>query len=99
MLKNRVQWTRSWIDEIFSAAAWLQVAMLCGYKRELAMRTMHKGLHRALVTSEHNTRATVKAVYSQSYHMPTPGAKAVFRRMASETCLLGGREIRVIAVA
>ena len=75
VLKHWIQWTRSWIAEIFSVAAWLQVAMLCGCRRELAMCARHKALHRALVTSEHNTRATIEVVYSLSYDMPAPCAK------------------------
>ena len=67
--KNGIHWTRSWIPEIFSAAAW-QVALLCGYCPGEVMRAMHKGLHRAYVTSQHDTHATIKAVYSLSYHMP-----------------------------
>ena len=36
------------------------------------MRAMHKGLHRPYGTSPHDTRATIKAVYSLSYKMPAP---------------------------
>ena len=72
VLKNGIHWTCLWIAEIFSVAAWLQVALLCGYRHEQAMRAMHKGLHRAYVTSQHDTRATIKAVYSLSYHIPHP---------------------------
>ena len=36
------------------------------------MCAMHKGLHRAYGTSHHDVRATIKAVYSLSYHLPTP---------------------------
>ena len=33
---------------------------------------MQKGIHRTYVHSAHNTQATIKAVYSLSYHMPPP---------------------------
>ena len=72
------------IAEILSAAAWLQVALLCGYRREATMRSMHKkkGIHRAYVHSAHDTRATIKAVYSLRYHMPAP-PWAVARKVQS----------------
>ena len=54
------------------AVAWLQVALLCGYRTEVAMRAMHKGLHRAYSTTQHDTRATIKAVYSISYRPAPP---------------------------
>ena len=79
MLKNGIRWTRSWITDIFSAAPWLQVALLSGYRREPVMRAMHKGLRRAHVTSEHDTRATIKAVYSLSYHMLAPPCEVALR--------------------
>ena len=72
VLKNGAQLTTIWISEIMSAAAWSQVALLCGYRRERAMRAMHKGIHRAYVQSPHDTRATIKVVYSLSYSMPAP---------------------------
>ena len=72
VLKNGAQWTGTCISEILSAATWLQVALLCGYRREMAMRAMHKGIHRAFVQSPHDTRATIKAVSSLSYSMPAP---------------------------
>ena len=40
------------------------------------MRSMHKGIHRAYVHSAHDTRATIIAVYSLSYHMPAPPCAA-----------------------
>ena len=54
VLKNGAQWTCTWISEILSAAAWLQVALLCSYRCETAMRAMHKGIHRAFVHSPHD---------------------------------------------
>ena len=39
------------------------------------MRAMHKGLHRAYCTMQHDTRAPIKAVYSLSYKMPAPPAE------------------------
>ena len=36
------------------------------------MRAMHKGLHRAYSALEHDTCATIKAVYSVSYKLPAP---------------------------
>ena len=64
------------------------------------MCAMHKGLHRALVTLEHNTRATIKAVCSLSYHMPAPHAKLC--SISTDGCRnmpFGGGRMRVMAVA
>ena len=80
VLKNGAQWTTTWISEIMSATAWLQVALLCGYRRETAMRAIHKAIHRAYVQSPHDTRATIKVVYSLSYSMSAPPC-AVARRV------------------
>ena len=67
VLKNALPFSDSWAAQIFSAAAWLQVAMLSGYGRGKAMRAMHKGVYRAYATAPHDVQATVKAVYSISY--------------------------------
>ena len=70
VLKNGLPFTDSWAAQIFSAAAWLQVAMLSGYGKAEAMRAMHKGVCRAYATAPHDVQATVKAVYSVSYVLP-----------------------------
>ena len=70
VLKNGLPFADSWAAQIFSAAAWLQVAMLSGYGRAEAMRAMHKGVYRAYATAPHDVQATVKAVYSVSYILP-----------------------------
>ena len=70
VLKNGLPFTDSWAAQIFSAAAWLQVAMLSGYGRSEAMRAMHTGVYRAYATAPHDVQATVKAVYSVSYILP-----------------------------
>ena len=70
VLKNGLPFTDSWAAQIFSAAPWLQVAILSGYGRAEAMRAMHKGVYRAYATAAHNVQATVKAVYSVSYILP-----------------------------
>ena len=44
--------------------------MLSGFGRGEAMRTMHKGIHRAYATAPHDVQATVKAIYSISYRLP-----------------------------
>ena len=70
VLKNGLPFTDSWAAQIFSAAAWLQVAILSGYGRAEAMRAMHKGVYRAYATAPHDVQATMKAVYSVSYILP-----------------------------
>ena len=41
------------------------------------MRAMHEGLHRASITSQHDTCATMQAVYSLSYTIPAPPCRGV----------------------
>ena len=69
---KKMPFTDSWDPQaqIFSAAVWLQVAMLSGYGRVEAMRAMHKGVHRAYATAPHDVQATVKAVYPAPYILP-----------------------------
>ena len=67
VLKIGLAFTEGWVAQIFSVAAWFQVAVLSGYKRAEAMRAMHKGLHRAYATSPQDLNSTVKAVHSISY--------------------------------
>ena len=75
VLKNGLPFSATWGSQILSAAAWLNVAMLSGYGRGEAMRAMHKGVYRAYTTAPHDVQATVKAVYSLSYHLPTSRAR------------------------
>ena len=70
VLKNGLPWTRPWLGQIMSALAWLQVMLLSGYKKSVAMRAIHKGIHRAYDTSPHAVQAMVKCVHSVVHHMP-----------------------------
>ena len=70
VLKNGLTWTRTWLGEILSALAWLQVMLLSGYRTMVAMRAIHKGIHRAYEMSPHAMQATVKCVHSIVHHMP-----------------------------
>ena len=54
VLKNGLPFTTNWASQIFSAVAWLQVALLSGYTRGEAMQAMHKGLYRANATAPHD---------------------------------------------
>ena len=62
VLKNGLTWTRTWLGQILSALALVQVMLLSGYRKPLAMRAIHKGIHRAYETSPHAVQATVKCV-------------------------------------
>ena len=46
------------------------VMLLCGYRKTVAMRAIHKGIHRAYETSPHAVQATVKCAHSIVHHMP-----------------------------
>ena len=70
VLKNGLPWTRTWLGQIMSALAWLQVMLLSGYKKLVAMRAIHKGIHRAYETSPHTVQAMVKCVHCVVHHMP-----------------------------
>ena len=41
ILKNAIPWVETWIFQIMGACAWLQVALLSGYRRSDATRAMH----------------------------------------------------------
>ena len=44
--------------------------LLSGYKKQVAMRVIHKGIHRVYETSPHAVQATVKCVHSIVHRMP-----------------------------
>ena len=54
VLKNSLGWAESWVSQILSAAVWLQVALLSGYSRIAAMRSMHRSLARAYNSTPHS---------------------------------------------
>ena len=70
VVKNGLPWTRNTLGQIMSALAWLQVMLLSGYKKPVAMRAIHKGIHRVYETSPHAVQATVKCVHSVVHHIP-----------------------------
>ena len=53
-----------------SAAAWMQVVLLSGVKWDVAIRALHKAVHRTYQTSPHATSATVKCLCNMTTHMP-----------------------------
>ena len=70
VLKNGVTRTRTWLGQILLALAWVQVMLLSGYRKPVAMRAIHKGIHWAYKTSRHAVQATVKCIHSIVHHMP-----------------------------
>ena len=50
-LKYGLPFSVAWSSQIMSAVVWLNVAILSGYERAEAMRTMHKGIFRAYATA------------------------------------------------
>ena len=71
VLRNGLTWTRTWLGQILSSLAWLQVMLLSGYKKAIAMHAIHKGIHRSYETSPHAVQGTVKCAHSVVHHMPT----------------------------
>ena len=71
LLKNGPPWSRTWLGRLMFALAWVQVMLMSGYKKPVAMRAIHKGIHRAYEASPHTVQATVKCVHSVVHHMPT----------------------------
>ena len=63
-------WTTSWLGQLMSASAWMQVARLSGFKWESAIRALHKAVHRAYQTSPHAVSVTVKYLYHVTRNMP-----------------------------
>ena len=53
-----------------SAVAWIEVMLLSGFKWDVAIRALHKAVHRAYQTSPHAISATVKCLYNVTRHMP-----------------------------
>ena len=70
VLKNTAGWSTSWCGQILSAAAWLQVVLLSGFKRTTAVIALHGAIHRAYCGSPHPEKATVTIMHHLSYHMP-----------------------------
>ena len=70
VLKNTAKWSTSWCAQILSAAAWLQVVLLSGFKRTTAMRALHGAIHKAYCESPHSEKGTVKILHHLSYNMP-----------------------------
>ena len=73
VLKNGIPWTCTWLGQILSALAWVQlmhVMLLSAYRKLVAMRAIHKRIRRAYETSPHAVQATVKCVHSIVHHMP-----------------------------
>uniref|UniRef100_A0A7S4CWD4 Uncharacterized protein n=1 Tax=Eutreptiella gymnastica TaxID=73025 RepID=A0A7S4CWD4_9EUGL len=54
VLKNSLGWAESWVSQILSSAARLQVALLSGYSRITAMRSMHRSLAQAYSSTPHS---------------------------------------------
>ena len=70
VVKNALPWATSWLSQILSGAAWLQVAPLSGFKRGVAMRALHKAVQKAYCSTPHSVPATIKILHHLSYHMP-----------------------------
>ena len=45
--------------------------LLSGYKKAVAMRAIHRGIHYAYETRPHAVQATIKCAHSVVHHMPT----------------------------
>ena len=69
-LKNTLPWAGSWLSQIFSAGAWLQVALASGFRRAEAMRAMHRAVARAHAGCPHALQATTKFLRDLSHRMP-----------------------------
>ena len=70
VLKNAMPWAETWIGQNMGACAWLQVALLSGYRRSDVTRAMHRAIARAYAGSPHAHQATTKLVHHVSYHLP-----------------------------
>ena len=64
------KWTSSWLGQLMSAAAWMQVVLLSGFKWHAAIRALHKAVHRAYQTSSHSGPTMVRCLYHIIRHMP-----------------------------
>ena len=53
-----------------SAATWMQVVLLNGFKWHNAVRALPKAVHRAYQTNPHSVPATMKCLYHITRHMP-----------------------------
>ena len=77
-LANGRPWLQSWVGQILSTIAWMQIAMLLGHSRADSARAMHRALHYAFAVEPPFLLATVKAVYTASYSIPNlPSLKCV----------------------
>ena len=53
VLTNTGNRATSWLSQILSGAVWLQVSLLCGYKRTTVMRAMHGAVQKAYCGGPH----------------------------------------------
>ena len=63
-------WLHSWSAQILSALSWVQVALVCDYKRMAVMRAMHNTVRRVYSASLWAAENTMRAVYTIGHHRP-----------------------------
>ena len=70
VLWNALPWVGTWLGQILGACAWLQVAVVSGYRGADAMRAMHKAVAGAYACTPHAYQATTKVLHHISYKLP-----------------------------
>ena len=61
---------KSWAEYLLSAAAWLQISLLCHHQRAMTVRACQKSLHRLLSYTPHNAGLSQRWITYISHDMP-----------------------------
>ena len=72
-------WCHTWVGELLTVAAWMQVALLSGYTLRAVLRATHSAVVRGLSTGPQDCNQTVKFVYHMGPLLPFPRRCAIVR--------------------
>ena len=70
VLMNCRVFQKSWAEFLLSAAAWLQISLLCHHQRAMTVRACQKSLHRLLSYTPHNAELSQRWITYISHDMP-----------------------------
>ena len=72
VLRNALPWAGTRLGQILGVCAWLQVAIVLGYRRADVMCAMHKVVAKAYACTPHAYQATTKVSISSIYGFLLP---------------------------
>ena len=72
VFSNCRKWCATWAGELLTFAAWMQIAVLCGYDKMVVHRATHSAVVRGLSTRIHDYHQTIRYLYTMGPHLPLP---------------------------